>query len=125
MSAVSAKSRKQTISSFLDALDRHDVEVMMSHMSDECVFETASGPEIFGFRYLGREDVRTGYSSLWKDLSDAHWVVSSIEVCGDRAFSEWTVSATLPDGTWFEADGVDLFEFEREKISVTISYRKF
>jgi len=62
MSAVSAKSRKQTISSFLDALDRHDVEVMMSHMSDECVFETASGPEIFGFRYLGREDVRRGCS---------------------------------------------------------------
>jgi len=68
MSAVSAKSRKQTISSFLDALDRHDVEVMMSHMSDECVFETASGR-----RYLG--------SGIWGERMFAQVTHRSGKTC--------------------------------------------
>jgi len=97
----------------------------MSHMSDDCMFEKAGGPEVYGYRYLGREDVLAGYSSLWDGLPDARWVVSSIVVCGERAFSEWTVSATQPDGTWFESNGVDLFTFDEEKIAVVISYRKY
>ena len=125
MAVITAESKKQIMSSFLDALNRHDADAMMSHMSDDCMFETAGGPEVYGYRYLGREDVRAGYSSLWDGRPDALWVVTSLVVCGERAFSEWTVSATQPDGTRFESNGVDLFTFDEGNIAVVISYRKY
>ena len=125
MVEVTAETKERVIASFLNALDRHDADSMMSHMSDDCMFETAGGPEVFGNRYLGREDVRSGFASLWDGLPDARWVVSSIVMCGDRAFSEWTVSATRPDGGRFEANGVDLFTFDADMIAVVISYRKY
>ena len=65
MVVVTAESKKQIISSFLDALNCHDADAMMSHTSDDCMFETAGEPEVCGCRYLGREDVRAGCSLLW------------------------------------------------------------
>ena len=125
MAPITKEAKEALISSLLDALNRHDVDAMMSHMSEDCLFETAGGPEVYGFRYRGPEDVRKGYLSLWERAPDAHWEVTSIVVCGERAFSEWTVSATQPDGSSFAAKGVDLFIFDEDKIAVVISYRKF
>ncbi len=104
MTTTTNESREAQISLFLDALNRHDADAMMSHMSEDCLFETSGGPEVYGFRYREPEEVRRGYASLWSRLPDAHWKVPSIVVCGERAFSERTVSATQPDGSGFAAN---------------------
>lgn len=38
--------------------------VLMTYMSDDCVFETASGPEVCGTRHAGRERVREAFASF-------------------------------------------------------------
>ena len=91
---MTPSTKESLISSFLDALSRHDVDAMMSHMSEDCMFEAAGGSEVYGFRYRGPEEVRKGYRSLWERLPDVQWAVTSTVVCGERAFSEWMVRAT-------------------------------
>ena len=125
MAPITKESKEALISSFLDALNRHDVDAMMSHMSEVWLFETSGGPEVYGFRYRGSEGVRKGYLSLWERLPDAHCEVTSVFVYGERAFSEWTVSATQRDESSFTANGVDLFNCDEDKFAVVISYRKF
>lgn len=124
MPGISDDAKVELLREFLGALDRHDADGMMTFMSDDCMFEKASGPETYGFRHHGPEDVRAGYESLWANIPDVHWKVTSIFVSGDRACSEWTVSGTQPNGSRFEIDGCDLFVLRDSKITTTVSYRK-
>ena len=43
------------LDAFADAWNRHDVDRLMTFMSDDCVFEASAGPEVCGTRYEGRE----------------------------------------------------------------------
>ena len=43
----------------------HDLDVLMSFMADDCVFETAGGPEACGTRHTGRERVRAGFAQVF------------------------------------------------------------
>ena len=44
----------------LDAFNRHDLDAIMSHFSDDCVFESPRGPDRWGSRFVGVEEVRRG-----------------------------------------------------------------
>src|SRR5258706_15024026 len=58
MSNVIAPVTIEVLQAFADAWNRHDVEALMSFMSDDCVFESSAGPDICGTRYAGHEAVR-------------------------------------------------------------------
>ena len=49
----------ETLAAFADAWNRHDVDAIMTFMTDDCVFETAAGPQAFGARHVGTAAVRT------------------------------------------------------------------
>ena len=40
---------------FAEAWNRHDIEALMSFMTDDCVFESSAGPDVCGTRYVGRK----------------------------------------------------------------------
>jgi ketosteroid isomerase-like protein len=42
----------QALQAFADAWNRHDVEAIMSFMTEDCVFESSAGPEVCGTRYV-------------------------------------------------------------------------
>ena len=42
------------LEAFGDGWNRHDVDFLMTFMSDNCVFETTAGPERCGKRFTGR-----------------------------------------------------------------------
>jgi hypothetical protein len=48
------------LQAFADAWNRHDVDALMSFMTDDCVFEASAGPDVNGSRYAGRDAVRAG-----------------------------------------------------------------
>ena len=48
------------LQAFADAWNRHDVEALMSSMTDDCVFEASAGPEVCGTSYVGRATVEAG-----------------------------------------------------------------
>ena len=46
---------------FTDGWNRHDVDLLMTFMADDCVFESTAGPEACGTRHAGRERVREAH----------------------------------------------------------------
>ena len=114
----------ETLQAFADAWNRHDVEALMSFMTDDCVFEASAGPDVDGLRYVGREAVKAGYADVFANFPDAHWGNARHFVRGHRGVSEWTFTGTRTDGSRVEVNGCDLFTFRGGKIAVKNSYRK-
>ena len=112
------------LQAFADAWNRHDIDALMSFMTEDCVFDASAGPEVCGTRYAGRDSVRAGFAEVWATFPDAHWGNARHFVCGDRGVSEWIFTGTRADGTRVEANGCDVFTFRNGKIAVKNSYRK-
>jgi steroid delta-isomerase-like uncharacterized protein len=112
------------LQAFTDAWNAHDLDALMSFMSDDCVFETAAGPERCGTRFSGREAVRRAFEQAWLNFPYAQWQSGRHFVHGERGVSEWTFTGTKADGTRVEADGCDLFTFRDGRIAVKNAFRK-
>ena len=109
---------------FADAWNRHDLDALMSMMTDDCVFEASAGPEVVGQRSEGRQAVRAAYAAVFETFPDAHWGGARHFVAGDRGVSEWTFTGTRKDGHRVEVAGCDLFTFRDGRIAIKNSYRK-
>lgn len=112
------------LQAFADAFNRHDVDAIMSFMTDDCVFEASAGPDVCGKRYEGRAAVGAAFVDVWTTFGDAHWGGARHFICGDRGVSEWVFTGTRADGTRVEVNGCDLFSFRDGRIAVKNSYRK-
>jgi taurine dehydrogenase small subunit len=115
---------EQMLAAFADAWNRHDVDALMSMMTDDGVFESSAGNTVNGERYEGKQAVRAAYASIFVAYPDARWNNARHVVAGDRGFSEWTFTGTMKDGKRVEVTGCDLFTFRDGKIAVKNSYRK-
>ena len=124
MQTVIAEVTTQMLQAFADAWNRHDVDALMSFMTEDCVFESSAGPDVCGTRYAGATAVRAGFAEVWAVFPDAHWGNARHFVHGDRGVSEWTFTGTRADGTRVEVHGCDLFIFRGGKILLKNSYRK-
>lgn len=87
----------EVLQAFADAWNRHDVGALMTFMTDDCVFEASTGPEVCGTRYVGREAVRAGFADVRATLPDAHWGWGCHFLVGDRGAPEWTFTGTRAD----------------------------
>ena len=114
----------QTLEAFSDAWNRHDIDALMSFMTDDCVFETAAGSEACGTRHVGTQAVRQAFAMAWQTVPDAQWRNGVHHVMGDFGVSEWTFTGTAADGSGIEVNGVDLFTFRDGKIAVKNVFRK-
>ena len=124
MSDVITKVTTDFLQAFADAWNRHDVDALMTFMTEDCVFEASAGSDVCGTRYVGREAVRAGFAEVWAIFPDAHWGNARHFVCRDRGVSEWMFTGTRADGTRVEVHGCDLFIFRDGKIALKNSYRK-
>lgn len=109
---------------FAKAWNRHDVDALMSFMTEDCVFEASAGPDVVGTRYVGVDAVRAGFAEVWATFPDAHWGGARHFVAGDRGVSEWTFTGTRSDGARVEVHGCDVFTFRNGRIALKNSYRK-
>jgi steroid delta-isomerase-like uncharacterized protein len=109
---------------FADAWNRHDLDALMSMMTDDCVFEASAGPQVDGQRSEGKPAVRAAYAAVFEAFHDAHWASARHFIAGNRGVSEWTFTGTHNDGKRVEVTGCDLFTFRDGKIAIKNSYRK-
>lgn len=114
----------ELLQAFTDAWNRHDIDALMLFMTDDCVFETAAGPDVCGMRYQGRDAVRAAFAQALATFPDAHWGKGRHFVIGDRGVSEWTFTGTRADGVRVEVNGCDLFTFQNGRIAVKNAFRK-
>ena len=109
---------------FADAWNRHDLDALMSMMTDDGVFESSAGPQVDGQRSEGKQAVRAAYAAVFEAFPDAHWAGARHFIAGSRGVSEWTFTGTQRDGKRVEVTGCDLFTFRDGKIAIKNSYRK-
>jgi len=109
---------------FGDGWNGHDVDALMSFMSDDCVFEGATGTDVCGTRHVGRERVRAAFGRVFATFPDVAFRDVRHVVAGDRGMSEWTFVGTTPEGKQIEVNGCDLFTFRDGKIALKSSYLK-
>ena len=114
----------ETLQAFSDAWNAHDLERLMSFMSDDCIFHAVAGPDLFGRTFRGRDEVRAGFEMAWKAFPDAAWLDPVHFVCGDCGVTESTFCGTRTDGVRVEARMVDVFTFADGKIAVKNAFRK-
>jgi ketosteroid isomerase-like protein len=95
----------------LDAFNRHDLDAIMSHFGDDCVFESPRGPEPWGRRFVGKEEVRRGLAARFEGMPDVHYDDDVHFACGSRGVSEWTIRGTTTDDVAVEVRGCDLWTF--------------
>ena len=109
---------------FADAWNRHDIDTLMSYMTEDCAFFLGSGESASGDRFEGYAAVKEAFEQVWKDLPDVSFRNARHFLSGDRGCSEWTLVATHPNGSKIELDGCDLFTFVGDKIKIKNSYLK-
>jgi steroid delta-isomerase-like uncharacterized protein len=115
---------EELLRAFGDAWNRHDVEALVSMMTDDGVFEASSGGSVHGERHQGSQALRSAYAAVFALYPDAHWGNARHWVNGDRGVSEWTFTGTRADGQRVEVNGCDLFTFRDGRIAVKNSFRK-
>ena len=114
----------EILDAFAKAWNRHDIEALMSFMTDDCVFQSSAGPHVCGTEWIGREAVGAGFRQAWTTYPDACGMHLAHFICGDRGVSEWTFTGTDQDGVPLEVNGCDVFTFRCNKIVLKNSYRK-
>jgi ketosteroid isomerase-like protein len=122
----SEDNRKKIVllDSFASAFNAHDINKIISYMTEDCIFEASAGPDVDGEKFVGKEAVKKAFEDVFKNFPDAKWSNPHHFVSGDRAVSEWIFTGTKPDGSKVEVTGCDLFTFRNGKIYIKNSYRK-
>jgi uncharacterized protein (TIGR02246 family) len=115
---------EKLLEAFADAWNRHDVDALMSMMTEDGIFEASAGNSVNGDRHAGQRAVRAAYEAVFAQYPDARWADARHVVKGNRGVSEWTFTGTLHDGRRVEVAGCDLFTFRSGKIAVKNSFRK-
>ena len=124
---TTATENKPTIAildGFANAFNAHDVDLILSYMTDDCVFEASAGPNVDGEKFTGKGAVKKAFEDVFKNYPDAHWGNIRHFISGERAVSEWILTGTKSDGSKVEVTGCDLFTFRDGKIAIKNSYRK-
>jgi predicted esterase/ketosteroid isomerase-like protein len=118
------EARRQCLVALFAAFNRHDVDSVMACLTSDIVFDAATGPEAFGRRFRGTQEVRAAFAQVWRDIPDIGWTCRRHTVAGDTALSEWLFSGTRADGSRLEVEGCDIFEFEAARIKRKSAFRK-
>ncbi len=114
----------ETLEQLLEAFNAHDLDAVMSFFSNDCVLEMPRGPDPWGRRFEGSDQVREGLASRFAGIPDVHYGNDRHWVTGNRGCSEWLLTGTTVQGEEIEVRGCDLFEFRGGKITRKDSYWK-
>jgi ketosteroid isomerase-like protein len=118
------KPTVEILKQFVEAFNRHDVDAIMAFFSEDCSMDLPRGPDSWGTRLMGKEQVRKGVLSRFEGLPDAHYGEDRHWVVGNMGFSEWTLTGTTPSDERIEVRGTDHLEFKGDKVIRKDSYWK-
>jgi taurine dehydrogenase small subunit len=106
------------------AFDRHDLNEILRHLADDAIFEGPRGPDRWGQRFVGKDEIREAFASRFSGIPDIRYTEDEHFVDGDRGASEWTLSGTSTAGQRIEVRGCDLWTFRDGQIVKKDSFWK-
>ena len=110
-----------------DGFNQHDVDSILSHFTNDCIWLMARGPDApEGRRCTGKAEIGEVLRGRYAEIPDMRWEEMQHWVCDQsKAISEWVVRGTLPSGEPFEYTGCDLWEFRDGYVTKKDTYWKF
>ena len=113
-----------TLKQILEAFNRHDLDAIMEFFSDDCSFDSPKGPDPWGKRSIGKEQVREALAGRFTGIPDVHYGEDRHWVANNMGVSEWTLTGTTTSGVSLKVRGCDLWEFRNGKVIRKDSYWK-
>jgi uncharacterized protein (TIGR02246 family) len=107
-----SEEARALIATYDEAWNRQDLDAVCSFHSDDVVFENHTAGE----RAEGADAVRAHIGGIFERWPSLRFRGRRRHAAPDFVVSEWTATATRPDGTVIEWDGVDLFPLRDGKI---------
>ena len=101
------------IGRYNDAWNRQDLDAVHALHHPEVVFDNHTAGE----RAEGADAVRAHIGGIFERWPSLRFRGRRLHVADDFAVSEWTATATRPDGVRIEWDGVDVFPLRDGKIA--------
>ena len=108
---MASEGNVEALRQVLDGFNGHDLDAIMSHFAEDCVFESPRGPDRWGRRFAGKDEVRRGLAARFEGIPDVHYGDDDHFACGTRGASEWTISGTTVGGERIEVRGCVLWTF--------------
>jgi ketosteroid isomerase-like protein len=113
---------RTAVERFNEAFNRHDVDAIMSWMTEDCVFEnTRPAPD--GTRISGQPAVRAFWEEFFRRSPQARFETEELITSGDRCIVRW-IYRWVRDETPGHVRGVDIFRVREGKIAEKLSYVK-
>jgi steroid delta-isomerase-like uncharacterized protein len=103
----------ELIGAYDDAWNRQDLDALCAFHADDVVFHNHTAGE----RVEGAEAVRAHIGAIFERWPSLRFRGRRFYAADGFAVSEWTATATRPDGVEIEWDGVDVFPIRHGKIA--------
>jgi steroid delta-isomerase-like uncharacterized protein len=103
---------RELIDAYDDAWNRQDLDAVCALHAEDVVFENHTAGE----RAEGADAVRAHIGGIFERWPSLRFRRRRLHAAEDFAVSEWTATATRPDGTRIEWDGVDVFPLRDGRI---------
>ena len=113
-----------TLAAITDAFNNHDLDAIMEFFAEDSSLDMPRGPDPWGQRFIGKEQVRQGLATRFAGTPDVHYGDGRHWICGNMGVSEWTLTGTTNSGVRIEVRGCDHYEFRDGKVVRKDSYWK-
>lgn len=107
----------ELVEEIIAAFNSQDADRIASYFTEDGIFATARGPEPWGYRVEGRDNIREFLARRFEVIPDMNWKDDYKYVTDNRAVSVWTVTGKGANGEVFNYRGCDLYDFKGGKIS--------
>ena len=114
----------QMLKAIAVAFDGHDLDAILVHFADDAVFESPRGPDAWGQRFVGKDEIRDAFAGRFSGIPDVRYQDDEHFVDGERGASEWTLSGTTTTGQRIEVRGCDLWTLRDGKVVKKDSFWK-
>ena len=95
-----------------DAFNANDIDAVMAYFDDNAVFDHAAGPEEYGVRFAGKDEIQSVFAGLFEKVKNVHWKTLDARIVGDKAYCEYRRSVEHADGSKEEYLSVDILTFK-------------
>jgi ketosteroid isomerase-like protein len=123
MATIPAMSEER-LNEFFDAWNDHDIERVVSFFTPDGAYLASLGPEDDGTAFRGIDEVRRGVTAFLGGYPDARYTDAEVLITGQRGLALWKFTGTTIDGVRTVYRGVDVFEFEGDRIRLKDAFRK-